>query len=342
MWEVVKLQAGPQVANFLTRNLHGPSLETIKRDQRQEFQYVAGENEAQFKHIAETYSRLKQKLNITGSVPFIIAEDETSVQKMLRWVAATDEIMGFCGVKEGHICQHNFTVKVGDGESRYNNILDAFNSNVRGGMNGVERAYDFGDLLRSAGSLNRLAEIESEKGGVVCPRAHGKMKNIWEQLHPIPCDAGGKKMIAEPNMADFSEVCTDTDMISALKQGYAEASRLLHVLEMAPSAHCNREAVKWFKRPWDFKQPLLMTFKELNTGGVEEDDDGDTVRANNNKEEESEEAPLLLDVNTEDEEQLQQAIEGNALLKKKRLLQKYTISCTKCKTSQELSGRREV
>ncbi|KAL3680273.1 hypothetical protein R1sor_023229 [Riccia sorocarpa] len=382
-----------QVANFLTRNLNGPSLATIKRDQRQEFQYVAGENEAQFKHIAETYSRLKQKLNIVGPVPFIIAEDETSIRKMLRWVASTDEIMGFCGVKEGHTCQHNFTMTVGDGESGYNNILDAFKDNVRvgpivghasdgdsrrravqladynrrclesperefriewevllvklfrnkypylpvsfsrtgtdvceiffskvGGMNGVERAYDFGDLLRSAGSLNHLAEIESEKGGVVCPRAHGKMKNIWEQLHPIPCDTTGRKLIEEPNLADFSQVQTDEDIISALKEGYIEASKLLHVLEMAPSSHCNKEAAMWFRRPWDFEQSLQATFKEFISEDTEEDDNDDTIGANNRKEEVLGETPPLLDVNAEDEEHLQQAIEANAPLEQEEAI----------------------
>ncbi|KAL3678685.1 hypothetical protein R1sor_021641 [Riccia sorocarpa] len=189
-----------------------------------------------------------------------------------------------------------------------------------GGMNGVERAYDFGDLLRLAGSLNRLAEIESEKCGVVCPKAHGKMKNIWEQLHPIPCDTTGRNLIKESNLADFSQVQIDADIISALKEGYIEASKLLHVLEMAPSAHCNREAARWFRRPWDFEQSLQATFKEFISEDAEEDDNDDTIRANNKKEEVLGETPPLLDVNAEDEEHLQQAIEANAPLEQEEAI----------------------
>ncbi|KAL3677703.1 hypothetical protein R1sor_020659 [Riccia sorocarpa] len=146
-WEVVKLRAGPQVANFLTKNLCGPSLETIRREQKKGFLYVAGESKQQFRHIGETYARLKAKLGIVGPVPFIIAEDETSVKKMIRWVAQTDSLMGFCGRKEdtegepttvskngrkdGHTCVHDFSVLVGDGEEGYNIIVDTFKDCVK-------------------------------------------------------------------------------------------------------------------------------------------------------------------------------------------------------------------
>ncbi|CAM6085926.1 unnamed protein product [Calypogeia fissa] len=84
MWEVVKLRVGPAISNFLTHNLCGPSISTIKRDGKKDFQYVVGESEDQFQHIAEMYAKLKEKLGIIGPVPVIIAEDETSIKKMIR------------------------------------------------------------------------------------------------------------------------------------------------------------------------------------------------------------------------------------------------------------------
>ncbi|KAL3702313.1 hypothetical protein R1sor_020335 [Riccia sorocarpa] len=75
-----------------------------------------------------------------------------------------------------------------------------------------------------------------------------------------------------------------------------------------------------------FEQPLPTTFKELITGEVEEGDNDDTMRANDSREEEFEEAPwglfklLLLDVNTEDEEQLQRAIEASAPLEPEEVI----------------------
>lgn len=84
MWEVVKLRAGPAISNFLTTNLHGPSLRTTQRQSKKGFQYVAGESADQFSHIGQTYAKLKAKYGIEGPVPFILAEDETSIRKMIR------------------------------------------------------------------------------------------------------------------------------------------------------------------------------------------------------------------------------------------------------------------
>jgi hypothetical protein len=84
MWEVVKLRAGPAIANFLTTNLYGPSSSTTQWQLKKGFKYVVGENASQFCHIGETFSKLKEKYGIEGPVPFILAEDETSVQKMIR------------------------------------------------------------------------------------------------------------------------------------------------------------------------------------------------------------------------------------------------------------------
>ncbi|CAM6090554.1 unnamed protein product [Calypogeia fissa] len=68
-------------------------------------------------------------------MPFIIAEDETSIQKMIRWVSTTDTLQGFCGVivADGHKCVHDFALVVGDEEQGYTNIVAAFQNNVKAG-----------------------------------------------------------------------------------------------------------------------------------------------------------------------------------------------------------------
>ncbi|CAM6124008.1 unnamed protein product [Calypogeia fissa] len=102
-------------------------------------------------------------------------------------------------------------------------------------MAGVERSYDFGDLLRAADTLNRQAEIEGDEDGVHFPRAHKKMKNVWELLHPIADN------VPQADLGDYSSLATDEEIIFALKEGFAEAQKCLRVLNMAPSANYNRE-----------------------------------------------------------------------------------------------------
>jgi hypothetical protein len=53
------------------------------------------------------------------------------------------------------------------------------------GMVGMERAYNFHELINCANSLNLLSTVEYGKNGLKFGRLHNKMKNVWADLHPL-------------------------------------------------------------------------------------------------------------------------------------------------------------
>ena len=53
------------------------------------------------------------------------------------------------------------------------------------GMNGMERSYDFHDLVNTANTLNRLSSVEYGENGLQFGRVHNKVENIWSNLHPL-------------------------------------------------------------------------------------------------------------------------------------------------------------
>ena len=111
-----------------------------------------------------------------------------------------------------------------------------------GGMQGMERAYDFQELVGCANTVNQLVAIEYAENGLRFDRAHNKQRNIWADLHPL--EAGE----APANLANFSSLSTNEDIIVALREGLKEAQSLLTTLNMAPStvAKCKM----WFLQPW--------------------------------------------------------------------------------------------
>jgi hypothetical protein len=98
-----------------------------------------------------------------------------------------------------------------------------------GGMQGMERAYDFHELVNCANTLNQLTAIEYGDNGLQFARVHNKQQNIWYELRPLP--EGQEKS----NLADYSELTIDDEIILALKEGLKEAQGLLWILNMAPS-----------------------------------------------------------------------------------------------------------
>ena len=61
-------------------------------------------------------------------------------------------------------------------------VCENFFSKVSG-MVGVERAYDFVDLLHAIGTLNRVVEEESNPKGIHFNKSHKKQMIIWNKLH---------------------------------------------------------------------------------------------------------------------------------------------------------------
>ncbi|KAL3699054.1 hypothetical protein R1sor_017076 [Riccia sorocarpa] len=84
-------------------------------------------------------------------------------------------------------------------------------------MSGCERNYDFGDLINCASGLNRLAALEFGKEGLQLGGKHVKQETIWGKLHPRPPG------VNEPDLANFSKLETDLEIIEALMTGLKEA-----------------------------------------------------------------------------------------------------------------------
>ena len=108
------------------------------------------------------------------------------------------------------------------------NSYEIFFSKV-GGMQGMERTYDFHKLLECANTLNHLAGIEYMDNGMQFNRQYNKQKNIWATLHPL---LDSQPL---PNLVDYSKIQENSDIILALKEGLKEAQSMLWVLNMAPS-----------------------------------------------------------------------------------------------------------
>jgi hypothetical protein len=111
-----------------------------------------------------------------------------------------------------------------------------------GGMQGMERTYNFHELINCANALNQLSVVEYGENGLQFGRAHNKQKNVWADLHPLQ---EGEDIA---NLADFSGLATDEDIVGALKEGFKEAQALIRVLNMAPSIVARHK--KWFIESW--------------------------------------------------------------------------------------------
>ncbi|KAL3680514.1 hypothetical protein R1sor_023470 [Riccia sorocarpa] len=111
-----------------------------------------------------------------------------------------------------------------------------------GGMSGVERNYDFGDLLDCASGLNRLTTLEYGEENLRFSKVQVKQQTIWSKLHPL-----GPGQIAS-NLADFDGLQSDIAIIEALKVGFSEAQDMLIQLNMAP--HSRVRDQQWWNAPW--------------------------------------------------------------------------------------------
>jgi hypothetical protein len=111
-------------------------------------------------------------------------------------------------------------------------------------MVGMERAYDFNELLGAANTVNHLSQMEYGGNGLKFARAHNKMNNIWGKLHKLEVEE------LEPNLGDYSAVSTNDDVVTALKEGLKEAQRMINSLNMAPNPQATAKNKIWFDRPW--------------------------------------------------------------------------------------------
>jgi hypothetical protein len=81
------------------------------------------------------------------------------------------------------------------------------------------------------------------------------------------------------NLADFSGLATDEDIVGALKEGFKEAQALIRVLNMAPSTVARHK--KWFIEPWveEANDPKFgFTYKQSKELVAGEDGDAEVMR----------------------------------------------------------------
>lgn len=141
-----------------------------------------------------------------------------------------------------------------------------------GGMQGMERAYDFHELVNCANTLNQLSAIEYGDNGLKFDRVHNKQRNIWAELHPLEEGMSG------PDLGDYSLINDDSKLIDALKEGLREAQSMIRILNMGPSSVAREK--KWFMQPWlvesnDPKYWAYVPPKKATTG---DDGDGEALR----------------------------------------------------------------
>lgn len=74
------------------------------------------------------------------------------------------------------------------------------------------------------------------------------MENIWSSLHPF------QEGESDANLADYSLIATDMDIIAALKEGLKETQTMLRVLNMAPSNQASAANRLWFVSPWKLEK----------------------------------------------------------------------------------------
>lgn len=111
----------------------------------------------------------------------------------------------------------------------------------------MERAYNFQELLGVVNIVNCLSQIEYGGNGIKFGRAHNKMTNIRAKLHKLHEDE------VELDLGDYSAVSSNEDVVTALKEGFREAQKMLNPLNMAPSLQAIAKNRVCFDKPWVFE-----------------------------------------------------------------------------------------
>jgi len=111
-------------------------------------------------------------------------------------------------------------------------------------MVGMERAYDFQELLGAANTVNRLSQMEYGKNGIKFGRVNKKMTNISAKLYKLADDE------VEPDLGDYSAISSNEEVVTALKEGFKEAQKMIHSLNMALNPQATTKNKLWFDKLW--------------------------------------------------------------------------------------------
>jgi hypothetical protein len=79
-----------------------------------------------------------------------------------------------------------------------------------GGMQGMERAYDFHELVNCTNTLNQLSAIEYGANGLQFLRVHNKQCNFWGELHPL------QEGQPPHEFGDYSKIRDDSNLVLVL------------------------------------------------------------------------------------------------------------------------------
>jgi hypothetical protein len=126
--QAIKVYGGCCMYDLFSLNFEALSFSLVKRHNKRGVRFIAGEYAAIFQCVANIYVEEKATHGINGSIPVILAKDETKVKDRIIWESHNDVLAGFCGPKEGHTYVSYFTVRISQGQESYKNILEAFRS----------------------------------------------------------------------------------------------------------------------------------------------------------------------------------------------------------------------
>jgi hypothetical protein len=130
--QAMKIFGGRRMCDLFALNYAGPNFSTIKRQNQKGVYFMLGEHASIFKAVVEIYKAAKEVYGVGGTVPIIMAEDETKGKQRISWEPKYDILAGFCGPKSDHSCISDYNPVVGVGDEGYNMIVDSFRSDKMG------------------------------------------------------------------------------------------------------------------------------------------------------------------------------------------------------------------
>jgi hypothetical protein len=120
---VYSISESPRLVEFLSANLGGPSMRTIKNWFKEHIKFEPGLDEKNFKMIGEIYEKLKIHHNVKEPLPVLYCEDEVAVKEELIFEPEVDGFIGSCGKLADHKahCNSNCILKI-DNPDDYLNV----------------------------------------------------------------------------------------------------------------------------------------------------------------------------------------------------------------------------
>ena len=128
LYEVLLIMGGPRIAEFVRVNFFGPSLTSMYLWRQKKLHHILGKGTID--DLMRIAHLMKPLVETHKKCPWMLAEDETAIVRMVTYDQRTDRLLGFCGPGQNHDhCDPYFIVEIGDGEDGYLNVEAAFQNN---------------------------------------------------------------------------------------------------------------------------------------------------------------------------------------------------------------------